>query len=358
MPHIDLLEPTVFMGLVQELKPNEELYLTNKLPRTPSPDTTATWDVIESTRMIARPNVPNSEAHIVPRMGRTTRSTSFLYLREKKVFLPTTIRWLRAPGQQVMKNAEQAVMREVSDLNSRFDIYCEMLSWQALSGKIDVEIEGATVTVDYAFRDSHKLVAAKKWGAKRADDPSKVASIKEIIADIREAKRRTQQDARVMITEAWTSDAVMDVIIEKFAQQGAGGFGGPGPGLSDRQRDQYYNTGVLPGFQGLNWMTNESVYDDASDAVRIPGRYQGDENLKRFLNEDRIIFGNFTDNRPMEIMEGPSADHDAPEGYTGRFAKSWIDPDPSNRQYLIEWHMMPIITRPDQFVILKNVIDL
>jgi hypothetical protein len=40
--------------------------------------------------MVAKPNVPNSEAHIVPRLGRSQEAASVIYLREKKVFDPTT----------------------------------------------------------------------------------------------------------------------------------------------------------------------------------------------------------------------------------------------------------------------------
>jgi len=33
---------------------------------------------------------------------------------------------------------------------------------------------------------------------------------------------------------------------------------------------------------------------------------------------------------------------------TGKFAKTWLEEDPSGRQHLLEWHMLPIIERPEQ----------
>ena len=99
MPVIDLLQPTVFTGVVQKLETPLELQMLSSIPQTPHPFPTLHWDVLQGSRLSARPNVPNAEAHIVPRLGRDQQSASFLYLREKKVFEPTTIRWLREPGK-------------------------------------------------------------------------------------------------------------------------------------------------------------------------------------------------------------------------------------------------------------------
>jgi hypothetical protein len=54
---------------------------------------------------------------------------------------------------------------------------------------------------------------------------------------------------------------------------------------------------------------------------------------------------------------GPTADDEAPEGFTGKYAKTWKEKDPSARQYLLEWHMLPIVTRPEQMLVATNVIS-
>ena len=69
MPDVSLLEPTVLRGVVEKLTAPENLVLSNSLPKTPWPYPSVTWDVIKGSRMVAKPNVPNSEAHIVPRLG-------------------------------------------------------------------------------------------------------------------------------------------------------------------------------------------------------------------------------------------------------------------------------------------------
>ena len=97
MPDISLFEPHVIRGVVEKLPPKENLVMLKSLPKTPWPYPNVTWDVIKGSRQVATPNVPNSEAHIVPRLGISQEAASFLYLREKKGFEPTTLHWLRQP---------------------------------------------------------------------------------------------------------------------------------------------------------------------------------------------------------------------------------------------------------------------
>jgi hypothetical protein len=99
VPQISLLEPTVLRGVIEKFTAPETLTMLGRVPQTPWPFPSVTWDVIKGSRMVAKPNVPNSEAHIVPRLGRSQAAAAFVYLREKKVFEPTTLHWLRTPGE-------------------------------------------------------------------------------------------------------------------------------------------------------------------------------------------------------------------------------------------------------------------
>jgi hypothetical protein len=94
--------------------------MLNRIPTTPWPFPTVQWEVIRGSRAIARPNVPNSEAHIVSRLGRSAQSAAFVYLREKKVFEPTTLHWLRQAANNVSTSrppTPRLRLREVGDLN-------------------------------------------------------------------------------------------------------------------------------------------------------------------------------------------------------------------------------------------------
>jgi hypothetical protein len=113
--------------------------------------------------------------------------------------------------------------------------------------------------------------------------------------------------------------------------------------MSDRMKDAYYSSGTLTGFMGMNWTSVDSVYD-----VR---NLDGSFTTLGFLADGVVLFGDLTTNRPIELLQGPTADDEAPDGFIGRFAKTWKEKDPSARQYLIEEHALPIITRPEQFVV-------
>src|SRR4051812_26401129 len=184
---ISILEPAVLRGVVEKLTAPESLVLSNRITTTPWPFPNVTWDVIKGSRMVAKPNVPNSEAHIVPRLGRSQESAAFVYLREKKVFEPTTLHWLRTPGELAARNAEQAVMREVTDLNQRFDNFAEWTIWQALTGTLTFDFPDVQASVDYKLPASHKPTGFT-W---HTDQPAA------IMDDIRAMKRLVRRDGRV-----------------------------------------------------------------------------------------------------------------------------------------------------------------
>jgi hypothetical protein len=260
MPYIPLLEPVVLRGVVEKFTTPETMTMLNKLPQTPWPFPSVTWDIIKGSRMVAKPNVPNSEAHVVPRLGRSQASAAFVYLREKKVFEPTTLHWLRTPGELAARNAEQAVLREVNDLNQRFDNFAEFLCWGALKGNLAFDFPDVQANVDYQFPASHKPTPTVGWDT---------ATPQQIVADIRAWKRLIRRDGRVDAKEAFLTELTLAYIFDSFA---ANGLNAPLL-LSDRMKDQYYSTGTLPGFMGINWQTIETVYDDdAGNSTLVRGR--------------------------------------------------------------------------------------
>jgi hypothetical protein len=54
-----------------------------------------------------------------------------------------------------------------------------------------------------------------------------------------------------------------------------------------------------------------------------------------------------------EFLDGPAADDDAPDGFVGRFTKTWKEPDPSQRQVLMESNAMPVLYQPDHVLIVR-----
>ncbi len=336
MPEISLLEPMVLRGVVEKFVAPETLVMLGRVPQTPWPFPSVTWDVIRGSRMVAKPNVPNSEAHIVPRLGRSQESAAFVYLREKKVFEPTTLHWLRTPGEIAATNAEKAVLREVADLNQRFDNFAEFMIWGAMKGTLVFDYPDVQTTVDYKLPASHKPNPGTGWDT---------ATPQQIVADIRAWKRLIARDGRVPAKEAFVTELTLSYIFDSFATKGVATTFMGGTLLSDRMKDQYYSQGTLPGFMGLNWSTVETVYDDDSGVSTL------------FVPDNALFMGNYTDQRPIEVMVGPTADDEAPDAFTGKFAKTWKEKDPSARQYLLEWNLLPVVTRPEQMLYVADVTD-
>lgn len=333
MVELPLLQPVVFRGVVEKMQAPDELVLLNRFPRVPFPYPTAAWDVVRGTRMVAKPNVPNSEAHIVPRHGRSAESASWIYLREKMIFEPWTTRMLRELGTNLgdRQNAERAILRDVSQLNVRFDNFAEICLWSALSGRISTEYADLVVDVDYRFPASHTPTPAVSWAT---------ATPAQIMADIITWRTLIRRDSQVQPDEVFATENTIRYIFNAFANVDTGAAAAL---LSDRMRDQYYASGEFNDFLGLRWNRVESSYQQDS------GTYAD------FVPDGALYMGNYRRNNPIEMLIGPSLDFDAPQNYTGKFAKNWIEPDPSSRQFLLEWSFMPVIYRPEQFVFVANV---
>lgn len=318
--------------VVQFLQIPENLVLSNSLPKVQTPTSFYTWDLLRGSRTVAKPNVPNSEAHIVPRLNRGQRSASLVYMREKKVFEPTTTMWIREIGTTAgIQNAEQAILAEINDLNTRLDNYVEYACWQALQGELSFNYPDVVApAINYGIQSSHKVTPGTAWGS---------ATPIEISEDIIAWKRLALRDSRVPLTDAWCSSVTIQFIFNSFyANASAGGFI-----LSDVMKDQFFQTGILPGFMGLNWHVVEGQYDSDQGAVEL------------FLPDNTLILTNLDSGQAMKIVEGPGADFAAPDGQIGKFAKTWEEDDPSGRQALLEYRFLPIITRPDQIVIVNDV---
>jgi hypothetical protein len=327
VPDISLLEPLVLLGVVEKLPAPQNMILLNSTPKRQSPTQTFTWDIIRGSRMMAKPNVPNSEAHIVGRLGREQATASLLYVREKKVFEPTTLMWLRQVGTvNGLQNAEREVVRELQDLNQRIDAFVEYTLWKALGGTLVLDFPDVQASVDYKMPADHKVTAAVSWAT---------ATPIQIVDNVTAWKKLVLNHGRVAANKAYATQATLDRIVHSFVANGST----PGYLLSDRMRDAYYGSGTIPGFLGMDWTAVEHVYEtDAGDEVG-------------YLADDTLLLGNFDANRPIELVEGPTADFSAPQGFIGRYSKSWQEPDPSGRQVLIEYNFLPIVTRPEQWVV-------
>lgn len=320
---IPLFEPVVLNGVINKLPTKDTLQLINRIQKRSTLDTTFTWDVIQQERTMAEVNSPNAEANVVKHLPRSQITARLAYSREKKVLQPTHYRWIRAAGELTRRAGEAEVMRELQDLKDRQDTLVEWSLWQALQGSLTFTYPrgGATVTTDYQFLPSQNITVSTPWAS---------ATPMQIRDDIVAMQRLVERQGRVRLTESWATPETIDLIFDAFVTTN-----GTNDLMSDRMKDAFYTTGVLPGFLGMDWRTMDSVYEDRNGT------------LQKYLPNNKIVMANLSEGRPFELVEGPSADWEAPEGHTGRWVTSWIVKDPSSRAMLNELSFMPIITRPE-----------
>jgi hypothetical protein len=329
MPDIALLEPRVLNGVIQRFPPRDDLLGLRIVGRQPWPDTYWEYDVETRRRHVARPNVPNSPAHIISQQGIGKIRGGFSYTREKKVFEPTTIRWLRLPGTENTRNAETAVLREVRELTERADRFHEYLCWRMLAaGSINLTALGQPgLAVDFQVQGSHMPTASTFWTSPAAN----------LVTDLQDWKRIVSRDSDATLVRFIGNSVTTDSFYRHMQVQTM---------LSDDQKRGMVTEGKLPRFQQINFEEHDRGYVDDFTNPSAP-------TFVPYI-PDGYFVGLATGGPPsFTFLDGLLADDEAPQGATGRFMKTWREPDPSNRQVLLETRGFPVLYQPDHLMIVR-----
>lgn len=318
MAELSILEPTVLTGLIEKFTAPPESVATAMFTRQSYPEVTAKWDVIQGSRERATPTLPNREGKLVSQLGVGQKTASFIYVREKKAFEPTTLRWLRTPGELSAKNAEAAVRREVVDLNNRLERLVESYCWEALKGQIVIDEPDIKATVDYGFDVTHTPTAGTLW-----DDTTNA----DIIGNVKAWQKMVAEDSGFPLTDVYLSSDTMELVWKNTGVRYL---------FTDRFKEEYYSKGSISGLLGLNWHIFDGGYvDNGSFVPYIPSTHV------------IMIAGG---GNPFLLLEGLSADEDAPTSHTGKFSKTWESKDPSGRFILLEYNFIPVIQRVENVV--------
>lgn len=333
---IPLYDPVVLSGVVEKMKANENLLLLNLINKTPYPFLNVVWDIIKGNRARGQANNIGAEAHVVPRLGRAQGSASGIAFREKKVFEPSTIEVIRAAGDLGRTDAEREIIREVANLNTRLDNFMEYVLWQVLTGTLVIDQQDVQANVDYKFLATHKPTMSTPWN---------VATPQSLVADITAMQKLIRRDGQVRATDVFATRETIDYIFDAFTNvtisSGSGVLGSNL--LTDRMKDEYYNSGVISGFMNLRWTPVEEWYEDDAGTVT------------EFLPQNRLFMANLRDNTPWEMKMLPVYDFDAPRSHRGKFAKMFRQEDPSVESHLLACNFLPVVTRPEQIVYVADV---
>lgn len=318
MPEISLLKQNVLTGLIEKYVAPPENLGRSLFKKITHPFTEAKWDVIKGSRERSIPTLPNREAKIIAQLGVGQKTASFIYVREKKAFEPTTIRWLREPGQMAKANAEASVRRETKDLDNRLERLIESYCWEALQDSIVINEVDVKATITMGISGAHKPTVGTTWSDAGAD----------IIGNIYAWKKLIQQDTGFDATDIYLPGDTMEYVYKNTAIKGL---------FSEKHKWQYLQSSVIEGLLGLNWNVFNGGYENTSGTF-VP-----------YIDVDHAIMMS-KGGDPFILMEGLSADHDAPKNHTGKFSKSWQTKDPSARFFLIELNFLPVLQRPDNVV--------
>ena len=328
MPDISLLEPRILNGVIERMPPSDGMLGHTLVGRQPWADAHWEYDIVSRRRNIARPNTPNSPAFIVDQNGVGRLQGAFIYTREKKVFDPTTIRWLREPGQMAAPAAEAAVLREFQELMARVDRWEEYLIWQMLAvGSFDLTTLGHPVDIDYGIDATHTPTVSTYWNTAEAN----------IRGDMQDFKRIISRDSDARLTTLYGSGPTVETF---YQHQQVNSM------LSDMQKGAMVTEGLLPRFQQVSFVEYDRGYvDDFTDPTTPV--------FATYLPDGYFIGLASGGPKSFAYLDGLAADDDAPIGHTGRFSKTWKEKDPSQRQVLLESNGFPVLYQPDHILIAR-----
>lgn len=326
MPDISLLEPRVMNGVIERMPPADGMLGHTLVPRSSWPDTYWEYDIVTRRRHIARPTTPNSPATIIDQNGIGKMRGSFVYTREKKVFSPTVIRWLREPGQLARPNAEAAVLREFQELRDRIFRWEEFLIWKMLAvTEFNLASLGQNIAINYNVAASHKPTVSTYW-----TDPTA-----NLVTDFQDFKRIISRDSDSRLTRLIGNGPTVETFYRHMQVQAM---------LSDDQKRVMVTEGKLPVFQGVSMMEYDRGYVDDFTNPSTP-------TFVTYIPDGYLVGIAEGGPQTFAYLDGPAADDEAPIGHTGAFAKTWKEKDPSARQVLIESNGFPVLYQPDALII-------
>jgi hypothetical protein len=329
VPEISLLQPTVLNGFVRR-KPFPQNLLGLRLmgARQGYPFPNWAYDIVQGNQLMSKPNVPNQEAHIRPQGGVGNVAGSFIYMRDKKPFTPTALHWLRTPGELAANNARLKVAEEVSDLDDAIERFAEWSTWQMLlTGTLVVNRPDAPrVNINYQIPSDHFVTPSVLW--------TTIATAT-LPPNVNAWKLKVQTDSNLGVRRVFLNSTTLYNTV--YMNAGIQNL------LSDEMRDEFLRTGVVKGLLGLDWVVYDNTYTDDWTTPGTPvTRFYIPDYKILFLAEEAGAYG---------IMEGPTADDEAPAGNTGKFAKTWKEKDPSTRLVLEEYPFIPILPKPDNVLV-------
>ena len=183
MSELNLLDYKVLTGVLQKLgNPPELLGKTIFKDRTID-GLSATWDVVTGNRTLGAFRAPEGKSKNINRLGVEKKVSQLALLALNKQLPETFLVWKRAPGTIDQPYMEQAIRRELEDLNNMLERTYEYARWNILTtGKLTVNQSDVKFEVDYGIANDHKPMVDVSWGEQTATPMEDISAWKRLVA--------------------------------------------------------------------------------------------------------------------------------------------------------------------------------
>ncbi|MFG0317081.1 MAG: major capsid protein [Planctomycetota bacterium JB042] len=287
----------------------------------------------------------NGQAIMVEGLGEKFHAIEAPNIRIKRPFTPSSAFFTRRPGTSVFPTGQEqssAIQQHIArDMARMSDLATNAEEWlvaQAITGTVSYEVdEEEAYTITFPKPSGNTVILTKFWDQSAPEIEQDFMTAKKIISEEVGLSPTDCVMSETAATEFLQASEVRSLLDNRNVAAGAISF-----------NEQFRDDGAifLGFFGGLRcWMYPRTVtMSDGSTAKMIRDKYV--EFLTASPAADNVIY------------YGAIPDWEAFESgllATSRFAKSWVEKDPSVRVALLHTRPLPVPRRPGSMVSMKVI---
>lgn len=310
-------------GMVNAFEPDASMPAAEFFTGETSDTRDYAFDIISGNTGVLDTRAEDGPAGVIKLTSKERKEARLHIFREKKLLTAGLIKLSEAPGTRNIERFNARLQREMQDLDRLFDVTKERHRWQLMTTGDLTFVGEEPVTYSFGLKNSGN--AAVGWDTPGTATP---------IADLKAAKKTVRR--------VWGMDAVevlmtTDALVHLMATDEGKAV------LSDVTKQEYFEKGVVARIADLNVRIIDSGYTDASGVFHP------------YLSSDGTNGNIVIVKAPGPVgldVTGPAIDEKAPDGFVGKFVKSWSVDDPSGRWALETLTWAPGLTMSAKMYVL------
>jgi len=309
-------------GVVQAFKPGVATPAARYFTGGKTDEKEFEFHILQSNRGKTDFRNPDSVAGVKARTARVKKRVQLACLREKVQLEETTIRWCEAPGKDHPELAEQALTRELRQLDDIFERTWEWARWQILTTGGYSALGEESLTYDFGLTNT--VSAGVEWDLPATATP---------IANINAWKVLIEQTSGYKAAELLITSPGLRLLMATSEAKAL---------FSDDTKKTYFETGKIGKIADLNVI----LVDDGWDNAGTFNYYLSTSGAPTLGNMAIIKAAG-----PVgQFVQGKAIDSKAPDRLIGKFAKTYVREDPPGRTALMCQTASPGLTEPGKVV--------